>query len=158
MLHLESKPKPCLNQIKPKPCIPSVGFTDQETVKLDLDNMGFSEVKYWASYACKEWKLDGYLLLKSSERNFHVVFNRSVEWNENVKVMAWVCRETKNEGLRRWFYEQVLRGDSTLRIGSKTVIKDDKEIVKPPPQPVLCVGERNHRIFLFLAMAKRSVT
>lgn len=34
-----------------------IGITDSETVKLDLDNMGLEEAKYWASKTCREFKL-----------------------------------------------------------------------------------------------------
>lgn len=57
-----------------------LGYSDEDTVKLDLDEMPFSKVKYWASKALKHFKLGGFIILKSSKNCYHVIFNRTVSW------------------------------------------------------------------------------
>ena len=36
-----------------------LGYSDEDTVKLDFDQMSFSKVKYWASKALRHFKLVG---------------------------------------------------------------------------------------------------
>jgi len=68
----------------------TIGYSDTETVKLDLDNMSFRTTKYWALKAMKRFKLGGFIILKSSWNCYHVVFNRTVSWSENMHIVAWV--------------------------------------------------------------------
>ena len=112
---------------------PIFGFTDTETVKLDFDNTPLKQVKYWASKTMKRFKLEGYLVLKSSEDNYHVVFNRRVLWKENMKIVAWVSLLSHNGMLEKWFLMQCIKEGSTLRISPK---KD-----KPSPRIVYREGK-----------------
>ncbi len=57
---------------------PILGLTDFETVMLDLDDMSFKSAKYWAELANEKLNLGGYIILKSSEKHYHVVFDRYV--------------------------------------------------------------------------------
>jgi len=75
---------------------------------LDLDNMGLEEVKYWASKICKEFKLGGFLIVRSSERNHHIVFNRAVSWDEKMSIVASVYLYLKHESLTKWYLQQDL--------------------------------------------------
>lgn len=65
-----------------------IGYTDTETVKPDFDSTPFKEVKYWALRTMEWFKLEGFIILKSSESNYHVVFNRPVTWTENTHIVA----------------------------------------------------------------------
>ena len=65
------------------------------------------------------FKLEGFIVLKSSERNYHVVFNRKVTWSENVRVVAWVALLSHNRGLDQWLKMQCIKQSSTLRVSSK---------------------------------------
>lgn len=76
-----------------------IGYTDKETVKLDFDNTPFKIVKYWAFRTLNWFKLGGFLILKSSEDCYHVVFNCPVSWAENMRVVAWVSLESNVEKL-----------------------------------------------------------
>lgn len=75
-------------------------------VMLDFDNIGSEEVKYWA---CKKFKLGGFLIIRSSERNYHIVFNRTVSWAENVRIVAWVCLMLDHYSLTKWFLLQCIK-------------------------------------------------
>jgi len=118
------------------------GFTDIETVKVDFDDTPFKTVKYWALRMMKFFRLEGFIVLKSSEDNYHVVFDRKVSWKMNVKIMAWACLfNFKNEGLKKWFLLQCIKGGSTLRVSPK------KE--KPSPRIVFRYGEQGHQVKVF---------
>ena len=96
-----------------------LGFTDTETVMLDFDNSKFNTVIYWARRAMKWFKLEGFVILKSSENSYHVVFNRKVSWSENMKIVAWVSLLSHNRGLRRYLTMQCIKEGSTLRVSPK---------------------------------------
>ena len=119
-----------------------VGCTDTNTVLLDFDNEDFKTVLHWASRTIKRFKLGGFLILKSSERNYHVVFNREVDWGENMRVVAWVALLSHNKGLERWHRMQCIKMGSTLRISPKEG--------KPSPRIVYREGREDDRIADFL--------
>ena len=96
-----------------------LGFTDDETVMLDFDETPFKTVKYWSQVAMTHFGLGGFLILKSSENHYHVVFNRRVDWAENMSVVAWVSLQSNNQGMLRYLRMQCIKKSSTLRIGPK---------------------------------------
>lgn len=61
-----------------------LGFTDDETVMLDLDNTPLEKVKHYAKITLEHFGLSGFIILRSSKNNYHVIFNRPVSWSENV--------------------------------------------------------------------------
>jgi len=88
-----------------------LGITD-ETVKLDFDDTPLKIVKYCALRTMSWFKLEGFVIFKSSEKNYPVqldgnivfklskksylvVFNRKVSWRKNVHIMAWVAIESQ---------------------------------------------------------------
>jgi hypothetical protein len=121
---------------------PIIGFTDTETVKLDLDNMNFGRVKYWATKTLKQFRLDGYLILKSSADSYHVIFDKAVTWTCNVGIVAWVCLMTKHRRLTEWLVMQLIKHASTLRISAKKR--------KPSPRIVYRYGTQDNQIKGFL--------
>lgn len=96
-----------------------LGYSDTETVKLDFDRTPFRLVKYWAERALKWFKLGGYVILKSSENNYHVVFDRAVTWAENLRIVAWVCLRSRHTKLTDWLLMQCIKGSSTLRLSPR---------------------------------------
>lgn len=86
---------------------------------LDFDDTDFKTVNYWAERAMNWFNLGGYIILKSSPGCYHVVFNRIVDWPENMRVVAWVALFSNHEGLQRWHRMQRIKMKSTLRIGPK---------------------------------------
>ena len=69
--------------------------------------------KYWAIRTNNWFKLDGYIILKSSENCYHVVFNRRVSWGKCLKVIAWVSLLSHNEGLNRYLVMQCIKESAT---------------------------------------------
>lgn len=131
-----------LNQGKP-----IMGYTDTATVKLDFDGVPFRSAKYWASRILKKFKLGGFIILKSSERNYHVVFDRTVSWAENMGTVAWACLQYKNKELLNWFLLQCIKGSSTLRVSPKGG--------KPSPRVVSRDGKQNSEIRNYLRHRRR---
>ena len=82
------------------PAKPILGYTDTETVKLDFDDTTFRTVRYWALRTMRWFKLNGFLILKSSVNCYHVVFDRTVSWSENLRIVAWVALLSRIETLK----------------------------------------------------------
>ena len=115
-----------------------IGFSDTETVKLDFDNVPFKTAKYWTERAMKWFRLGGFMILKSSEKCYHVLFNRPVSWSENMRIVAWVALQSRNQGLVRWLLMQCIKQSSTLRISPKRE--------KPSPRIVFRFGKQDKQI------------
>lgn len=135
-----------LNQFR----VPVIGVDGyRKTVMLDFDNTKFKDIRYWADRTKKWFKLGGYLILKSSEGSYHVVFDRAVSWPKNVHIMNWMAHEyclTNKIALPplvRYVLLQGIKEDSTLRVGWKGD--------KPPPRVVCREGSQGDRIRYFLS-------
>ena len=119
-----------------------LGFTDDETVMLDFDDTPFKKVKYWAQIAMNHFGLGGFLILKSSENHYHVVFNRRVNWAENMSIVAWVSLQSNNQNMLRYLRMQCIKKASTLRVGPKGE--------KPSPRIVYREGNEDTQIKEYL--------
>ena len=118
------------------------GYSDDETVMLDFDDANLEQVQYWAMRALKWFELGGYLILESSPRCYHVVFDRRVDWAENMRIVAWVALLSGNEGLQRWHRMQCIKRKSTLRVSPKCE--------KKSPCIVKRVGDQDEQIKEFI--------
>src|SRR5208283_3887593 len=121
---------------------PILGFSDTETVKLDFDNTAFRLVKYWAFKATRKFRLEGFVILKSSENSYHVVFNRLVSWSENMSVVSWVSLLSHNQGLVKYLQMQCIKRSSTLRVSEKQE--------KASPRVIFRYGQQDKQIKSFL--------
>jgi hypothetical protein len=121
---------------------PIIGYTDHSTVKLDFDDMPFREVKYWAIRAMNWFKLEGFIILKSSKNHYHMLFNRPVTWEKNLKIIDWVAILTKNPKVKDYCLMQGIKQSSTLRISTKKN--------KPSPRIVFHYGKQDKEISEYL--------
>jgi hypothetical protein len=138
---------------------PIIGDWDKETVRLDFDDTLLSEVKLWSYRACLWFHLDGFIVFQSSMKNYIakrnnrvfyrfrkgsylVVFDRSVHWDTNVKIMNWVGLESGNLNLQKYVRMQCIKKTSTVRISNKGN--------KPIPKIVFRFGNQNRQIKKFL--------
>jgi len=103
--------------------------------------LSFKNVKDWALRVMRRFRLGGYIILKSSEGNYHVVFDRKVTWSENMDIVAWASPESRNKELVRWLQMQC-KQSSTLRVSPK---KD-----KSSPRVVYRHGNQDGQIRGFL--------
>lgn len=121
---------------------PILGITDRFTVKIDFDEIDFKTTKYWADLTLKKFKLGGYVMLKSSKKCYHVIFDSYVSWEENLSIIAWVSILSKNLSLLRYLAMQCIKMSSTLRVAPKGE--------KPSPRIVYRFGCQDHAIKDFL--------
>jgi len=122
--------------------MPAIGYTSSTTVMLDLDDLCFGEVRYRAHKIRKEFRLGGFLILESSQRHHHVVFDRSVSPLDVVSIVAQACLEIKNVALTKWFILQCRKEEFTLRISPKGD--------KPRPRIAYRYGKQNREIRRYL--------
>ncbi|MEM3601474.1 MAG: hypothetical protein QXN87_02240 [Candidatus Bathyarchaeia archaeon] len=113
---------------------------------LDFDKTPFKWVKYWAHRTMNWFNLEGFIILKSSNRNYHVVFNRKVSWSENMKIVAWVSLLSRSRGLTKWFLMQCIKQAPTLRVSPK---RD-----KPSPRIIYRYGKQDSMVKEFLDFRK----
>jgi hypothetical protein len=137
-----------------------VGYSSTSTAMLDFDDASFKTARYWAfrilrlfrSRKTDKWKpqkridLEGFLLVKSSKKHYHIVYNRTVSWIENLNVVAWACLLTHKTELMKYLVMQILKGSSTLRIGKKGD--------KPAPRIVFRYGKQDSEIKNYLNIRK----
>lgn len=142
------------------------GDWDKETVRLDFDFTPLSEVKLWAYRVCFWFKLEGFVILRSSMKeylvkkkgkvvyrylkgSYLVVFDRPVRWETNVKIMNWAGLESGNENLRSYVRMQCIKETSTARISRKPEKRE-----KPIPRIVFRCGKQDRQIKKFLETRK----
>ena len=123
-----------------------LGYTDVETVKLDLDNMRLEEVRKWANQTLNEFDLWGYLIRRSSENSYHVIFDRPVSWSENLSIVSNVYLWVGSRDLNRWLVMQCRKQTSTIRCTPKGN--------KPTPTNIELKGRRDNKITNFLEEEK----
>jgi hypothetical protein len=131
---------------------PILGFTDKATVKIDFDDKSFKTTKYWAFRTLKRFRLRGYIILKSSEKHYHIVFDRRVSWSKNTAIVGWVAVCSRNSKLKDWLAMQCIKESSTLRVAPKGD--------KPSPRIVFRYGKEDKLIKEFLSerrMVKRII-
>lgn len=126
---------------------PTLGYSDISTVKLDFDNKTYRTTKYWAQRINRFFKLNGFLILKSSTNHYHIVFNRTVSWALNVHIMNWASLQVEgkklgNLPLTNYANMQGIKESSCLRCGRKGE--------KPFPRIVLRFVKQDREIKNFL--------
>lgn len=110
----------------------SIGFVTRKGVCLDLDYIAEQSTEKLANYLLEKYALEGYLLIKSSPKHYHLVFNRYLSWNEALQVVFSVYKAVE------WGIWGARRGELTLRLSEKK----GKNI----PQIVKCVGDADKLI------------
>jgi hypothetical protein len=75
---------------------------------------------------------------KSNKEFYHVIFDRTVSWAENMSVVAWVALISHNKGLTRYLIMQCIKKCSTVRVSSKNE--------KASPRIVYGYGKQNESI------------
>ena len=129
---------------------PVLGYSDTSTVMDDLDNVTFKTAKWLAFKALRWFKhdhqgkidLEGFIILRSSPKHYHLVFNAPVSWSKNLHIIAWIAQRIKNRSLNAYVIMQCIKESSTLRLG----FKGDK----PSPRIVFRYGKQDKQIKSFL--------
>jgi len=90
-----------------------IGFMTKQGLVFDLDNMSYKSAKRFAERLLKQYKLEGYLLIRSSPKNYHIVFNKYLSWRTITKILF---SQYKCLG---WAVFQMKSGYLTIRISRK---------------------------------------
>lgn len=97
-----------------------IGFVTKKGVMLDLDYVSERKVKGLAHILCEKFKLEGYLIIQSSTKNYyHVIFNRYTTWRETLQVIFSVLLGDTI----LWGIHQARKGWLTLRVSEKNGYK-----------------------------------
>lgn len=113
-----------------------VGFTSSHGLMLDLDRTTLREAKQLATYYNKRFKLQGYLIARSSPSNYHVIFNRYLTWPTVLEYLFKIVWHYHFHGhgsrpsLTNWAILQAVKHSCTLRIGCKGKKKPPKIIYR----------------------------
>ena len=108
-----------------------IGFRTKRGIVLDLDNMTVKKATWIAETLLKEHRLEGYLLVRSSEKSYHVVFKRYLSWRTITKILfsLYECI--------RYAVFQMKDGFLTLRISRKNGKDKPKILLKRGEQDKL---------------------
>lgn len=108
-----------------------IGFMTDKGLILDLDNMKLRKAKWLAGRLLRQYKLEGFLLVKSSDKNYHVIFNRYLAWKSITRILF------KQYEALRWAVFQMQSGYLTLRISRKNGENKPKILLKVGKQDKL---------------------
>lgn len=125
---------------------PIVGLTFKNIVMVDLDGMPLEKVKELADKVLGKFKLGGYVILESSEGNYHVVFNKPMQWSKVMKILGWIAIMSNNPNVWKWVCMQLIKQAETLRVSPKPSSKS----FKPPPKIVYKFGKQNLGVRIYL--------
>lgn len=90
-----------------------IGFMTDRGLVLDLDNMKYRKALAVATDLCQKHRLEGFLLIRSSPKNYHAVFNRYLSWRTITKILF-----SRYECVRYGVF-QMMQGKLTLRVSEK---------------------------------------
>ena len=118
-----------------------IGFVTTKGLMLDLDHASLRKATRIAEALLRDHKLEGYLVVRSSENNYHLVFNRYLSWRTIGKILfnQWNCIS--------WGIWQIRKGELTLRVSSKNE--------KNKPKIVKRVGKQDKLIADYLEIYER---
>ena len=123
------------------------GITDNHTVMVDMDNMSFRKVKKLAESACRHFRLGGFIILKTSPKNYHVVFDKPMRfWSDVLRVISWIGIMSNNPNVWKWACMQAIKKTCTLRVSEKPT----ENGVKPKPRIVYRYGSQYRQIKAYL--------
>ena len=101
-----------------------IGFMTTKGVLLDLDNMTLKKAKWIAKTIMETFQLEGFLLIQSSAKSYHAVFNKYVSWKKLTNTLFY-----RPECIR-YAIQQIQNGHLTLRISKKNGKNKPKIILK----------------------------
>lgn len=101
------------------------GFTTEEGIILDLDNTTLEEAKKIAFCYLKEFKLQGFIIMKSSKNNYHVIFDKVLKWKSVVSILSAIMydfyfeKHDEKPHLTKWIIQQFIKCSETVRLNEK---------------------------------------
>lgn len=110
----------------------TIGFTTTKGLCLDLDDISQRKAERLANFLLKKHKLQGYLLIESSPKHYHVVFNKYLSWRKTLQILSRIYKCVE------WLLWQIRKGEITLRISAKKG--------KNLPKIIKCIGKKDKLI------------
>ncbi|MEM2999766.1 MAG: hypothetical protein QXX34_04485 [Candidatus Bathyarchaeia archaeon] len=130
-----------------------LGFSCSNAVMADLDNIPFSLAKQIAERAVKRFRLGGFLILKSSEKHYHLVFDKPCRWSKVFRVISWIAIMSRQPEAWKYVCMQAIKGCCTLQVSPKPL---SPQGVKPSPRLVYRYGNQENMIKEYLALRKQA--
>ena len=85
-------------------------YTSRETVMLDLDDVDIEGAKVICDDLLDTYNLEGYCIAESSPGSHHAVFDKWVDWCENLSYVAHVLLKNDLPKLNAWLLNQIRKG------------------------------------------------
>lgn len=130
----------------------TIGFTTDKGLMLDLDKTTWTEALEIAYKTTNKFDLKGFLIAKSSENNYHVVFDKFLSWETTLEILFKLVWSYHYHGhgckpeLTNWAMLQAIKHSITLRISQKIGYKKNK----PRPKIMLIKGKKQQLIKEYL--------
>ena len=119
--------------------IPTFGVNSSNYVMVDVDEMDVISVYQLAVRGCEFHDLGGFIMYRSSESGYHLVFDKYFDdYLDVLQVVSWFGIVSHNENIWKWVCMQLIKGYSTLRVGEKRIVGMP---VKPSPELVATYGD-----------------
>lgn len=114
---------------------------------LDLDNVTLTRTKDIAHRLIRRFDLGGFLVVRSSSKHYHVIFNKPLSWRMVLRVIfaVDVCRKRYHNHFS-WAEMQAIKGAATIRLGPKGR--------KKAPRPIFRAGQQDKEIKSYLTLRK----
>lgn len=124
-----------------------LGYTSTSAAMLDLDDVTLTRTKSIAQRLIGRFHLEGFLVVRSSVKHYHVIFNRPLTWRMVLRVIfaVDVCRKRYHNHFS-WAEMQAIKGAATIRLGPKGR--------KKSPRPVFRAGLQDKEIKSYLTLRK----
>jgi len=120
-----------------------VGFTTSNALLLDLDGTTLTETKTIANTYLERFNLGGYQIMRSSQNNYHIIFNNYFEWKDVCTMLTKICwmfhyhKHGSKPHLTNWVILQIVKQSCTLRISEKG---------KKKPPKLICTKGKTDRL------------
>ena len=93
---------------------PYIAFFSDQCVMIDLDDIAYEKVVKVAKRLLHKHELEGYCIIESSPKHYHVIFNRPVAW----KLIMQVLFRFRKMSVEAWAKQQAQKGFCALRINA----------------------------------------
>lgn len=108
-----------------------VGYTCQDHLLLDLDNIDYWRVERIAKMIQREWpKVGACAVVRSSRDHYHLVYDSRLSWDEIVHIIQTLAALSIVQ--KEYAYVRTFRRDLTLRVSEKRGV----DRLRPVPEPM----------------------
>lgn len=117
---------------------PYIAFMTYKGLCIDLDDITYEKVLKVCERLLKKHGLEGYLIVESSPKHYHAIFNRPIEWRTIMQILF----RFRKMSIEAWAKRQAQKGFLALRVN------DAKHGIQP--KPIKQKGETDKLISAYL--------